>query len=101
MQVSHSSVSGVFVFEGELLELNANTTSGRIFLKNMIIAEKLDLDTTSGDVRLIIPKFDEISIKYNTISGKFNCDIPVLIGKSANSYSISTGSGDITIEELK
>lgn len=100
-EVSHSSVSGVFDFDGELKKLNANSTSGKIDLKNRIVPEEIDIDTVSGRINVAMPKADDIKVSHNTISGKFNCDFPVSMNKSGSSYSFSTGSGDIDIEELK
>lgn len=100
-EVSHSSVSGVFDFDGELKKLNANSTSGRVALTSRIVPEAIDIDTISGRINVSMPKSDEINVSYNTISGKFTCDFPVLMNKSDSNFSFSTGSGNIAIEELK
>lgn len=100
-EVSYSTVSGVFHFDGELKNLNASSTSGKITVIDTIVPDELDIDTVSGDINVSIPESEDIQIKYNTISGKFNCDFPVLMNKSSSKYVFSTGSGDINIQELK
>jgi|BioPla2DNA2_1021312.scaffolds.fasta_scaffold01183_18 DUF4097 and DUF4098 domain-containing protein YvlB len=95
-----STVAGTFDFDGESEEIEVMSTSGRVKIINRIVPEALDISSFSGDVNVTMPKSEQISIRYSTISGKCTSDFPILSNKAKSTYNVSTGSGNITIKEL-
>ena len=88
---------------------NIGTVSGNITLA----VEKYDdikIDTTSGDVKIILEAEDDFYVNFDSVSGDFECDIPMKIvkqkrsgfeGYSAEGYdaefNVDTVSGDLKI----
>ena len=68
----------------------------------------MDLDASSGDVTLYLPKQSDVKIEVDTSSGDFESDISFsksgdtyTLGSGDNTISIDTSSGDIYVKEYK
>ena len=128
-----SSVSSDIEFEGETMMLDTfevktvsgainfntlyaksvrvETVSGDVMLTTMVNPD-LTVETVSGDVQIVLEGDKEFYVDYSTISGDFECDIPLNIksqtrggfeGYSGNEnavrFEVGTISGDFVIIE--
>lgn len=91
--------SGNVTFEGSFKELEGNSTSGKYFITNHIKPDSFRFDTSSGDVELILPEFEDFSVSYDTASGELESELPVKLGVGSD-YLVDTSSGDLTIKKL-
>lgn len=109
------SVSGDIEIKNYSGELNIETVSGNVLadkdkeeLKNDI-----DIETTSGDVKILLPEDAQFSLKVKTISGNIYNEFPIeissykalkriegLVGNGKQKIVISTISGNIEIYRI-
>ena len=95
------TVSGDIGFQGSYKELISNSTSGSVSVTNQTVPTSFHIKTVSGEVDLTMPSFDNFRLYKKTVSGSFDCDIPVTTQSDSNGdYTIKTTSGDIDIQEL-
>jgi DUF4097 and DUF4098 domain-containing protein YvlB len=66
------------------------------------------ISTVSGDAELSIPENDGFTVKYEKVSGDFECEFPITTSKNTGTYkdggasfSMSTVSGDLDLNLLK
>ncbi len=83
---------------------DAETVSGTVSLFSQSAPKELDIDTTSGDVELNLPKDSSLTLKFSTTSGNLSTDLPGIkngesytFGEGGGMYKIATVSGDVNI----
>ncbi len=103
------TVSGEVNAEGEISELESDSVSGDITVSSAIPLEKLDCDSTSGNIRLTIPKNSGFTLKADTVSGDISCGLPAVsesknrrvCGDGSADFETDTVSGDLIIKGME
>lgn len=103
------TVSGEVNAEGEISELESDSVSGDITVSSAIPLEKLDCDSTSGNIRLTIPKNSGFTLKADTVSGDISCGLPTVsesknrrvCGDGSADFETDTVSGDLIIKGME
>ena len=108
--VTVSSISGDIAIEAAReAALRLESTSGDISVEGALAAEST-ISNISGDVSLALPADAGLRLDASSVSGELSADLPLrdleegrrrlsgLIGDGAAELSISTTSGDVTIE---
>lgn len=106
--VELNSVSGDISIGAQTADsVQINTTSGKVQLAAETAPEHFSAGTVSGNVSLYLPEDGGYSLDFDTISGDFHSDLPFRVsgsrytyGDEANRYSVSTVSGDLSLEPL-
>ena len=105
-----SSVSGDILVKDFAGDIDLETTSGEIAVDYARFDNTVQIRSTSGDVRLNLPKLAEFRLKVRTISGDIDCDFPITmtgsgrrslegtVGSGTNTVTIKTVSGDIDVK---
>ncbi len=93
------TVSGEVNAEGEISELESDSVSGDITVSSAVPLEKLDCDSTSGNIRLTIPKNSGFTLKADTVSGDISCGLPA-VSKSKNRRVCGDGSADFETDTV-
>lgn len=93
------TVSGEVNAEGEISELESDSVSGDITVSSAIPLEKLDCDSTSGNIRLTIPKNSGFTLKADTVSGDISCGLPT-VSESKNRRICGDGSADFETDTV-
>ncbi len=100
-QLQFDTVSGDISFQGSYEEMQANSTSGSINVTDQAIPTGFHIKTVSGEVNLTMPSFEGFNLYKKTVSGSFDCEIPVTTQNESNApYTIKTTSGGIDIRKL-
>lgn len=100
-KVTADTVSGEINLEAQRMnEIKANSTSGEVnaFLNEM--PARVDIDTISGSAKVAIPENDGFTVKYDSVSGDFNCDFALAhdtYKEGGSDISVDTVSGSIDI----
>ncbi len=96
--LEYETISGDFNFQGSLKKISASSTSGAMNISTKAAPAAFGIKTVSGYVRLTMPAFDDFVLYKKTVSGSFDCEIPVMVQKESDTpYRIMTTSGDIEI----
>ena len=103
------TVSGEVNAEGEISELESDSVSGDITVSSAVPLEKLDCDSTSGNIRLTIPKNSSFTLKADTVSGDISCGLPAVsesknrrvCGDGSADFETDTVSGDLIIKGME
>ena len=103
------TVSGEVNAEGEISELESDSVSGDITVSSAVPLEKLDCDSTSGNIRLTIPKNSGFTLKADTVSGDISCGLPAVsesknrrvCGDGSGEFETDTVSGDLIIKGME
>lgn len=93
------TVSGEVNAEGEISELESDSVSGDITVSSAVPLEKLDCDSTSGNIRLTIPKDSGFTLKADTVSGDISCGLPT-VSESKNRRVCGDGSADFETDTV-
>lgn len=93
------TVSGEVNAEGEISELESDSVSGDITVSSAVSLEKLDCDSTSGNIRLTIPKNSGFTLKADTVSGDISCGLPA-VSESKNRRVCGDGSADFETDTV-
>ena len=93
------TVSGEVNAEGEISELESDSVSGDITVSSAVSLEKLDCDSTSGNIRLTIPKDSGFTLKADTVSGDISCGLPT-VSESKNRRVCGDGSADFETDTV-
>ena len=75
-QIYFHSVSGVLAYTGGAERLQLETTSGDLTVKLNKAPDDLELDSVSGDLTLSFPEGRGFEVEWDTVSGDFSCDFP-------------------------
>ena len=101
-----NTVSGNLRADGEISELESDSVSGDITVSSAVPPKKLDCDSTSGDIRLTIPKNSGFTLEADTVSGSISCELPIVsesknrrvCGDGSAEFETDTVSGDVVIK---
>ena len=93
------TVSGEVNAEGEISELESDSVSGDITVSSAVPLEKLDCDSTSGNIRLTIPKDSGFTLKADTVGGDISCGLPT-VSESKNRRVCGDGSADFETDTV-
>ena len=85
--------------------VGVDTTSGKVTLELLNCPMELDVETTSGDVKLTLPADSGFRLEFDHASGDFeNSDFPLsrrggsyIAGDGSAEFSVDTTSGDLHI----
>ncbi len=92
-------------------EISAKTVSGTISISYENFNGNAELDTTSGDMIIEVPKDAGFEVDFNTVSGELSNDFPIsvtqssrknirgIVGNGEHSIRAKSVSGDIEIRE--
>lgn len=93
------TVSGSIKAAGEFTELEIDSVSGDVTVSSATPLKKLDCDSTSGNIRLTIPKNSGFTLKADTVSGDISCGLPA-VSESKNRRVCGDGSADFETETV-
>lgn len=94
--VDVDTISGGTNIEGGFVSIRAESTSGSVKIKSVTAPESIRVDTISGSVTITIPETENLSVNFDSVSGRFSSDFSVSMGGGAK-YNISTVSGSAKI----
>ena len=106
--LSASSVSGAIALSANAVQdFDVGTTSGKVSLSFGNTPKTGKITTVSGAITLTVPADAEFTLKYNTVSGKFESSLPstsddkryVFGTGSDGAYKVSTTSGSLRVSE--
>lgn len=99
------TASGNVRYEGALYTLDYDAASGKFngVFKNM--PAKINTESASGDVNIIVPIEFGFRAKLDTASGSFQCNLPMsfdgnyyVYGDGEGSFEFESASGDVVIK---
>lgn len=93
------TVSGSIKAAGEFTELESDSVSGDVTVSSATPLKKLDCDSTSGNIRLTIPKNSGFTLKADTVSGDISCGLPT-VSESKNHRVCGDGSADFETDTV-
>lgn len=93
------TVSGSIKAAGEFTELESDSVSGDVTVSSATPLKKLDCDSTSGNIRLTIPKDSGFTLKADTVSGDISCGLPT-VSESKNRRVCGDGSADFETDTV-
>ena len=93
------TVSGSIKAAGEFTELESDSVSGDVTVSSATPLKKLDCDSTSGNIRLTIPKNSGFTLKADTVSGDISCGLPA-VSESKNRRVCGDGSADFETDTV-
>lgn len=93
------TVSGSIKAAGEFTELESDSVSGDVTVSSATPLKKLDCDSTSGNIRLTIPKDSGFTLKADTVSGDISCGLPA-VSESKNRRVCGDGSADFETDTV-
>ena len=93
------TVSGSIKAAGEFTELESDSVSGDVTVSSATPLKKLDCDSTSGNIRLTIPKNSGFTLKADTVSGDISCGLPT-VSESKNRRDCGDGSADFETDTV-
>lgn len=93
------TVSGSIKAAGKFTELESDSVSGDVTVSSATPLKKLDCDSTSGNIRLTIPKNSGFTLKADTVSGDISCGLPT-VSESKNRRVCGDGSADFETDTV-
>lgn len=91
-----------------ITRFKAGTVSGSVSLSAQSAPEWLDIDTTSGNIDLSLPKDASFTLDYDSTSGELSSDLPCrtdagkyIYGDGKGEYVMDTVSGDVRITMVR
>lgn len=98
-ELSLSTISAKITCTGAAREISLETTSGNCALELTEHSKKIDLDSVSGDLELILPKAAGFTLRLDTVSGKFRSDFDYSIPKD-DTYVSGDGSCTVSADTI-
>lgn len=100
-----SSTSGAFQISAPAIEnFSSSSISGSVSLSVQSAPKLLDIDTTSGNIDLVLPEDAAFTLDYDATSGELSSDLPYtmergryIFGDGTGKYVIGAISGDVQI----
>lgn len=89
-ELTIDTTSGDIKFEGGADTVNADTTSGDISLELESVGGEMSVESTSGDVTLVVPSSAAFDLNATSTSGDIDSELPITIDGSRR----SRGRGD-------
>lgn len=81
-KLTTESVSGSTGVEGEFIAINSESVSGSITVSPGKAVLEVSAETVSGGVRVELSENAGFTVVYDSISGDFSCDFPVITNKN-------------------
>ena len=85
--------------------IESDATSGAVNITTSVLLEAAECDSVSGNITLTIPEGNGFTAELDTVSGKFNCDLPVVMrgdkrihGDGSAELEFDTTSADVTVK---
>ena len=99
--VTANTVSGEVRADAERMnKFEADTTSGAVSASINEMPERVEIDTVSGSATVKIPENEGFTVKYDSVSGAFNCDFALAhdtYKEGGSVIAVDTVSGSIDI----
>jgi len=100
------TASGDVRFTGTLTQMDCDAASANIFLELSNVPKRLDLDTASGDLDVVLPENAGFSVTMDTMSGEFSSDFETtnrngkyIAGDGHCSIDVDAMSGNVNIRK--
>lgn len=77
-------------------DVRADTSSGDVTLEFGCVPDKTSIDTSSGDVRVLLPKDADFTAEVDTSSGEFYTDFSC--SSKGDTYTCGSGRGKFTFD---
>lgn len=102
-----STVSGRTSIAAQRIgEVEMESTSGDLLLSVEQTPDRIDVDTVSGAVTLVLPEDAGVTLRYGTVSGSCSSELPgradgkrTVFGDGACACSVDTTSGNLRIRK--
>lgn len=101
-----NTASGDVTFRGTLLEFSCDAASASADLTILNQPRKIEVDAISGDICLTLPKDCGFTVDRESLSGRTECDFPVVndgkhfsYGSGSCRIEIDGVSGDLTLRQ--
>lgn len=115
------SASGDIYLEGNFKTAGFDVASGDIQFKNSIMPEKIDIDSSSGDIEIYLPYYEDdekanekagFTVNYSKASGDITSEFPVqgafdsgdgkaIYENGKSEINVDIASGDVEIKKNK
>ena len=99
------TVSGDISANGAIRRIESDSASGAVNITTSVLLESAECDSVSGNITLTIPEGNGFTAELDTVSGKFNCDLPVIMrgdkrihGDGSAEFEFDTTSADVTVK---
>jgi hypothetical protein len=106
-ELKANTTSGDIELDGSYSDIDANSVSGSIGISDSECPKKVNIGTVSGDAKIYIPDNGGFTVKYEKVSGDFECEFPITTAKNGGTYKeggatfrMSTVSGDLDLKKL-
>ena len=90
--VDLDSISGNHKFQGECERFKSNTTSGDVTVYFEIPIKDADFDTISGSITVYLTEQNGFTARWDSISGRFNCDFATTFQGDSATYGDGSAS---------
>ncbi|MGN0462532.1 MAG: DUF4097 family beta strand repeat-containing protein [Ruminococcus sp.] len=115
------SASGDIYLDGNFKTAGFDVSSGDIQFKNSIMPEKIDIDSSSGDIEIYLPYYEDdekaneeagFTVNYSKASGDITSEFPLqgafdsmdgkaVYGNGKSEITVDIASGDVEIKKQK
>jgi len=92
------TASGDVLFKGSLTQLDCDAASANIILELTNVPSRMELDTASGDLDVVLPSHAGFTVNMETLSGKFESDFDTF--RRGDSYVTGNGSCRIDVDAM-
>ncbi len=90
------TTSGEISFTGSCIDFEADSTSGEVKADFVDMPREISADTVSGAVSFVFPSDASFELEYDTVSGDFNCEFPVLLRDG--DYVVGSGGAEVDVD---
>lgn len=94
----------IMLFNNKILNNNISSVSGNIGLSYVSMPNSLNLNSESGNINLYVKKDDNLTIKFDNVSGNFKTNLEYTVdgdlfvfNKKTNYFNIKTNSGNLSV----
>ena len=101
------TVSGDIKASGAIERFDLDSTSGAAEITTSVPLKKLETDTVSGNVTVILPEDGGFSLEFDTVSGDLDCEFPLtkkngkhIYADCSAEFEADSTSGDFTVKRL-
>lgn len=102
------TVSGGIKASGAIESFDLDSTSGSAEIVTSVPLKKLETDTVSGNVTVIIPENSGFELEFDTVSGDIDCEFPLTKKNGKHIYADGSAkleadstSGDFTVKKYE
>lgn len=98
--------SGAIGLDGDFDSVRAEAVSGFVSAASVSCPRELNVETSSGDVCLTLPKNSDFTLGFDSASGGFDSDLPLaahggeyVCGSGTGTFTVGTSSGSLQIRQ--